>query len=461
MEVNATTSSAKLYLSGLIVSLIIVLATPRLLDIVAALGHQFFQTDMASDYLKGVLWALFLGAGILFWPVSSRDKRLLLLAWCGKVVVALVVMLLYEDHYSLDACGYFLDSRLPEGESFNFLSGTANIIAICRMHHAILPDSYHAMKVTFSMLGLIGIYLFYRAAVMFMNREDGRIFLLLALFPGILFWSSILGKDPVVFLGIAMYSFGVVGWQRRSKFSYLLWLLAGILLATIIRQWLGLIMTIPLGVTVLVGMRGMTRAVLGFFFLVTLIVCGRSFMTKFQVSSAGELFAAADMTTKGFVATEGGSTQQLDVDLTNPLAVVKFLPIAAFTALFRPLPGEVLNPFGLLAGVESSLLLYLLLRSLRRTKLRELSDPILLWAITFIAVWALINGIVSSANFGVGVRYKLQILPLLLGVLIYLARERGPAPSAGEAEVQTGGSPAPKTQAGLFPGCAGYLKPRG
>ena len=83
-----------------------------------------------------------------------------------------------------------------------------------------------------------------------------------------------------------------------------------------------------------------------------------------------------------------------------------------------------MNPFGLLAGVESSILLVLLLLAVKRTKLRELSEPLVLWAVCFVSIWALINGIVSSANFGVAVRYKLQILPVLLGLLIYLSRRR-------------------------------------
>jgi hypothetical protein len=147
-------------------------------------------------------------------------------------------------------------------------------------------------------------------------------------------------------------------------------------------------------------------------------------LEKFKIQAFEDLLAAADNTTQGFVNSEGGSTQQLQVDLTSPAGALKFLPVAAFTALFRPLPGEVLNPFGLLAGIESAILLVLLIKSCRRTRLRELSEPLTLWAVSFVMIWALVNGIVSSANFGVGVRYKLQILPMLLGVLMHLSRKR-------------------------------------
>jgi len=61
------------------------------------------------------------------------------------------------------------------------------------------------------MVGFIAMYIFYRTAVIFLHHEDKRLFYTLALFPSIVFFSSILGKDPIVLLGIALYVYGVVG----------------------------------------------------------------------------------------------------------------------------------------------------------------------------------------------------------------------------------------------------------
>lgn len=422
----AATRNSKLYWFGLASALLIAVVTPRFLNAVEVMGSQFFQPDMATDYLKGLLWALFLGATILVWPVSAKEKRLLLLVWSVKMLVTLGFMLFYEDFYSLDASGYYRESKLPGGMGDNQASGTANIIAICRLHHSLFPDSYHAMKVSFSMLGLIGVYLFYRGAVMFLKRDEGRLLLLFSFFPGILFWSSILGKDPFVFFGIGLYSYGVIGWHCRRKLRFVLAVLLGIAAATMIRPWLGFIMLAPLTLSAMLSLRGIRSRLIAIVVILGVVaLCAGPFLQRFKAGSVSELLVTADQTTKGFVGTEGGSTQQITVDLTSTRGIVTFLPVAAFTALFRPFPGEVMNPFGLLAGLESSVLLYLLLRAIRRSRLKELSEPVVLWAVSFIAVWALVNGIVSSTNFGVAVRYKLQILPLLLGVLIYLARDRG------------------------------------
>ena len=406
----------------------IVFLAPRFLDLVARMGFMIPELDMPTDYVKGLIWALVLTASIMFWPVSSKNKRLLLIGWSVKVVVTLLFMLFYEGHYWLDSYGYFESSRAMDFQvqELSFQHGTMNVGNFARLHRQLLPDSYHAMKVSFALLGLIGIYLFYRAAVIILQKEDTRLFYLLALFPGILFWSSILGKDPIVFFGIALYCYGVCGWYRLKQLRYLAAICFGILTAVFIRQWLGVIMVIPMGVTLLFGLQ---NALSRLFFMLFSVTVGYfsavPFMERFKIQAFEDVLSAADRTTKGFVGTTGGSTQTLNFDFSSPLGLLSFLPYGVFTALFRPLPGEVMNPFGLLAGLESLVLVILLVRAVIRTKLSELKEPLVLWALLFVVTWAIINGIVSSTNFGIGVRYKLQVLPIMLGLLMYLSRKRG------------------------------------
>ena len=98
---------------------------------------------------------------------------------------------------------------------------------------------------------------------------------------------------------------------------------------------------------------------------------------------------------------------------------VKSIP----TALFRPLPGEVRNLFGLLAGLENLVFVILLIMAFFRTKLKELKDPLILWAIAICCIWGSLYGMINQ-NLGTFVRYKVQIFPIFLGLLLYLARPR-------------------------------------
>ena len=78
-------------------------------------------------------------------------------------------------------------------------------------HNLLVPDSYHALKVSCSLLGLAGVYGFFRAARIVQPDVSTNWLYLLGLFPSILFWSSILGKDPIVFFGLGFYAWGVAG----------------------------------------------------------------------------------------------------------------------------------------------------------------------------------------------------------------------------------------------------------
>src|SRR5690606_22583316 len=98
------------------------------------------------------------------------------------------------------------------------------------------------------------------------------------------------------------------------------------------------------------------------------------------------------------------------------------MPLGITAALFRPLPFEILSPFGMLAGLENAFLVYLLLWAIRRTRLRDLKDPFVAWMLLTIGTWATVYGFVSYQNLGSAVRFRLQILPLLLIVLLHLAQ---------------------------------------
>lgn len=431
---NSGTDSRRIatYLCAVLGVIVISLATPSYLDLVAAMGHFVPQDDMATDYVKGLLWAIGLGLSIFLWPVSAADKKCLLWVWLVKCLLTMVLMLFYENYYGSDATMYFGASRgLPSYTGYGFVGGTLAMINLARLHNSLVPDSYHAMKVSCAMIGLIGTYLYFRASVMVLQREDRRLFFLLAFFPGILFWSSILGKDPLVYCAISLYSYGVVGWHRFRSIRYLVSVALGIIAAAVFREWLGPIMLLPMGVFLIKGARSaLQRGVLFAFVAFFLAFSANTLVERFQISALQDVVSTVELASGNMSKESGGSTQQLNLDFNSPVSIALFLPVTSFTALFRPLPGEVMNPFGLLAGLESTFLLFLLWRAIRRTTPRELKEPLVIWALLFLLTWALVNGVVSSMNFGLTVRYKLQILPVLLGVLLHLSRKRAqPAPA--------------------------------
>jgi hypothetical protein len=391
---------------------------------VTAAGHFLDQPDFAMDYAKAIIWGAVLGGLLCAVPLRQDDKRMLLRGWGGRVFVTLVLMLAYENHYGLDAYGYF-DARLitPNIRHVGFGCGTENIMALAWLHQQFLSDSYHSMKVTFSMVGLVAIYLFYRASVAFSGAENRRFFALLLLEPSIVFWSSILGKDPICLLGVGLYSYGVAKWARTERITYLIHTGAGIIIASLIRFWFSLILTIPLLVLFFrLGKRLSARTFLVVLIFAAVFILGKV-ARSFQIQSGYDLVTQTTTLARGFHA--GGSAIAPVPVLTDTSSMVMYSPFTVFTVLFRPLPGEVNNTFGLLAGIEGVAMLILALLAIGRTRISELLHPGVLWGIALLFCWAGPNGFVISHNFGTAVRQRLQILPVMWGVLLYLSRSRG------------------------------------
>lgn len=401
------------------------------LGLVAAAARHMPVHALGADYIAGVVWAAALGATILAWPVRADDRLLLAAAWVVKCAVTLGFMLAYEWNYdSLDAYGYFATAL---GSSFDWSSigfglGTENMHALAWAHSRVIPGSYHAIKVTLSMCGLIGVYVCYRAAVVARGREDRRILCGLVLLPSILFWSSIFGKDPLMLLAIAIYAYGAVSWARRGRAGALGWVAVGTVFAAFIRLWLGPILLGPFFVLVVLRARpGLSRLVWLAAGGAGLAAAVALFWQRLAIEGISELISTTNYVSQGWAS--GGSAQVRATEFSGIGSMVAFLPIGIFTALFRPLPGEVMNAFGVLAGAENAVLVWLLVLACVRTRLRDFRDPVVVWAGSLILTWAALYSFLSYQNLGTAVRFRLQILPVLLLWLLHLSRRRGPRPT--------------------------------
>lgn len=394
---------------------------------ITSLGQNIPQYNVITDYATGLLWCIALGLSIFVWPVPSKHKLPLLNLWLVKSLVALGFMLLVEGYYSsLDGYSYF---DIPRQANFSWTgfkvtNGTENIINLVWLYYRLMPESYHALKVSCAMIGFVAIYVFYRAAVIFLKREEILVLYLLALFPSILFWTSIIGKEPIALLGMSLYSYGVIGWYRFQQWRYLLWLALGVAIATFMRLWLGPIQLIPVAVILILrgGQGILKRTGLTIVIAIALLLAIRRIQTYFGIATPQDLLIT--LNTLSRLWSYGGSGQQLNVDFTQVDQLLVFIPLGMFTALFRPLPGEILNPFGLLAGLENLLLLFLMGLAIIKTRRKDFKDPVILWATLLVLTWTVLYSFVSYQNLGSAVRFKLQILPTFVGLLLYLGRRR-------------------------------------
>ena len=406
-------------------------------------ARRFGILDFAGDYMEGVLVAAALLLAIQFWPVPRAHRRALTVLWLVRIGVTLGAMLPYEGYYGLDANAYYRMGRALSDPwaLLAFGQGTDNIRAAVGILSG-LTGSYSAIKVIFAHVGLAAVYVFYRAAILALGRDQLALLYILGLFPSLLFWSSILGKDPPVLLGIAFFCYGAVGLIARHRLRALLWVVLGLLIASSIRIWLGVIFLAPLAMAYVLASRSSVVTKGAFVILATplFLFALQSFADRFALSTAEDVVATADVISQGWA--RGGSAQKLESGFDSLGDMVAFAPIGAFTALFRPLPFEVMNPFGLLAGLENAAVLALLLMGLRRRGLRWLREPVLMWAALTVLTWGVVYGFVSYQNLGSAFRFRAQVVAILVTLVLALAFGHRRAASAGGAAAAGGaGSP--------------------
>jgi hypothetical protein len=406
----------------------------RWLDVVMVLQTSPLQplpsSDILGDYLTGVVWAVLLAGAVALWGAAVRFKEPLFLAWLAKAFVALVFMLFYDFRYGVDPDGYFLNASSAgfEWQGFELGQGTRNTQMLAWLHIQALSSSYHATRLTFALLGLVAVYLTYRAGVILIGREDRRVFYFLALTPSMLFWSSILGKDPVALFAVSAYVYGVVGWYKREQARYLAWVVVGVGVGIFIRLWLAPILLIPLTILGWTGKGGVARKVACLALGVAGIAAAPAVIREtigVETVRQDEVLETTNYLARSF--EPGGSTLAVP-DMAGLGDVAVFAPLGGFTVLFRPFPGEIPNLFGMIAGLENVFFLLLALRAVWRTRLRDFRDPLVLWALATVALWAFVYAFGSYQNLGTSIRHRLQIMPLQLGLLLYLGRRRDDVP---------------------------------
>lgn len=397
-------------------------------------GHFIPSANVATDYATALVLAFGIGLALWISPLSREDRRILAVLWILRCLTTLGFMLLYENNYGLDAYTYYLEAKEINFDTSltGFGKGTGNIGWLIWYINKWLPssNSYHALKVIFSLIGLLSIYLIYSAAARYSGRRNPRLLLFLGAFPSVVFWSSILGKDPIMLLGISVYAAGVLYWMATRNLIWILPAFAGAVLASSIRPWTAFILALPMLPLGFFYVRGaFYRVGYALFSVALLFLSAQIFVEHFTFKSVDDLVRKTNIISRSW--SVGGSRQEVP-EFQSIGEMIAFAPAGMFTALLRPLPGEVRNLFGTLAGIENLFLLFLIYLSIRRFTWRRLFDPAAVWAISLLFSWSFIYSYVSYQNLGSAFRFRLQVLPLLLLLLAYLAQRQEPEMPAEE-----------------------------
>jgi len=300
----------------------------------------------------------------------------------------------------------------------------------------------------FSLLALLGTYLWYRAAVEAVPFLNKRLcFLLLFFAPSIAFWPSSIGKEALMQLGLGAVALGSAKLLKQRVFQGIVFALPGAWLLYNVRPHLLAFATFAAGIAYVAGRvrrgRGKVESPSLFRPVGMVIVALLAF---FALSQAASFLGMKDfslnsiedeLTQQTGRTNQGGSQVATGKVSLTPLSV----PQGMVKVLLQPFPWEVETRVQLLASLEcAALALFIVYRfkSLRTSLTRARSTPFLIYCWTFVLLYAVTFS--AIANYGLLTRQRSLALPaffVLLAVEPALARPDETQPARSPDSVPT------------------------
>ncbi|HLL31808.1 MAG TPA: hypothetical protein VK403_12505 [Allosphingosinicella sp.] len=359
---------------------------------------------MTAFGLLGILISLM---GFRFARVNESRSRLvlfvlLLLAHIG----ASIAYYLYAQEFGGDVTLYYYDQFGIYGSGTGL--STVFVIYFVQFLKSYVGGSMLDYFLLFQAMGFWGI-LFVLRTFDGIHGELGqptfnRVYLLLFL-PGLHFWTSAIGKDAPVFLGVAMCTWAAFRLQSR----YLIFG-AGVAITLLFRPHISLIALVALALTVLLGRntRLLTRAALLAVTVAGILSVAGLVSTSLNGLNLSNTDAVSEfIETKSAVSEESGG----DVSIMNASFPVKLLSL-----LFRPFFIDATGLLGYIASLENVVLLFVILTVVWRigTAVQVARGAMFArFAVIFFLMLTLLLALVNY-NVGLGLRQKMMMMPCLL-----------------------------------------------
>jgi hypothetical protein len=314
-----------------------------------------------------------------------------------------------------------------------------------------------AAFLVFAWLAFVGAVFFYRAfAITFPEANRRRYALLVFFLPSLLFWTADVSKEAIMTfsLGLAAYGIARVMARRRGGFpmvalgtalglgvrpNELVLLLVGFAIAIVLRP--------PPGRREALGLRRLGAAL----FVISVVIVAAVLNARLlhSVSGGGGVSGLLNRIAKNNQGTGAGFGSSAGPYSANPL----LYPRDVYQLLFDPLPFSARNIAQLVAAIENTIILGVVLFSFRQLRivLRTARErPYVLVALLYSA--GFLYFFAALDNLGLITRERTLLLPLFLVLLAIPVAPKGAAPYPWQRRRRRKkGSSSPARGAGVLP----------
>jgi hypothetical protein len=334
------------------------------------------------------------------------------------------------DHLHSVAVGLAPQLRDFDHRGLGRVSGARFVEVLTGQLYALVGDRQWVGFVVFAALGYLGLVLCYLAArASFPALDRRRLAALLFLLPGPLLWTAAPGSDACVILGVGVAAWGLRHLQGGRSVGAVVagfgvWVISLVRIDLAVVAALALVVAVGVGVMTPPPGRHRRPPSLVRLALVTLFMAGAALGLIGRFSDRLDL-AASQARVDAVVSEVTAFSGERDFgppDASKPVGFVH----AVFTVLFRPVLGEQGGVAGVVASLETALLLALVLESVSRSgrvPFRIDRQPLLAFGLVYVVGAIFFASPVDE--FGLLTRQRAQLLPMV-AVLLAVAASRSP-----------------------------------
>lgn len=295
-----------------------------------------------------------------------------------------------------------------------------------------------ALRVTQSALSVAGLVLMATAVYELAGPRAARLTLwILAFEPANVFFSSLLHKEPLMFLGEGLVAFGGAQLWSRGRLRAIVPMAAGCLIAVATRPYVGwFLIAAAAAITLHSSLRHRSSAAPRALSLAAIVVflVAVTAPTVWNATSPRELRKL--QSSQDANASDASNLKLERVDYSTLGAVLENLPGRVGDVAFRPFAWQVSNAsqqLGMLGTIIVLGALALLGQALIRSRgaVMERAGPLI-----YVAGLLLVAYSLSAGNAGTAFRYRTHVLACVLALIVVL-RERQRADSTSRTQVVT------------------------
>lgn len=300
------------------------------------------------------------------------------------------------------------------GESYwNDLKGNA-FIKVLSVFNIFSFGYYYVNVIFYCFVTMFGPMAIYKVMTDVFPGRKVPIALASFLIPSVLYWTSGIHKDGLIFVGISLVVYHVYFGLKQKKWSIkrIAGVLLGLLLLLTLRNFL-IVVVVPAVFTWILAHVWPRRALLVFtsVYLVFIIL----FFTVRYINPALDFPRAVVNKQQEFISLQGNSSIPINQLQPTALSFLENIPQAFTLSTIRPYPGDVQHILTLAAAVEVIALLLLFCAFLVfRKKDSRASSPVFLYFCLFFSFSVLLAIGYSVNNLGAIVRYRSVVIPLLV-----------------------------------------------